>query len=248
MIPKIIHYCWFGRGKIPDSALKCIDSWEKYLPDYVLKKWSEDNFDINSNHYVKQAYENKKYAFVTDYVRLYAIYIEGGVYMDTDVEVLKSFDDFLIHSAFSGFENNNYVPTGIMASEKGSQWAKELLADYSNRTFVREDGSLDMTTNTKTITDYMLTKGLILNNRYQEIEKLVVIYPHDYFCPKDHRTGVIRLTERSVCIHHFAMSWCDPKSIRMSNIKKLLMRVIGVNAVDGIIELLRGNGFTVEQM
>lgn len=239
MIPKIIHYCWFGRGDIPASALKCIESWKKYLPDYSLKEWNEDNFDINSNLYVSQAYENKKYAFVTDFVRLYAIYTEGGVYMDTDVEVLKSLDEFLVHSAFSGFENNNYVPTGIMAAEKGSLWARELLADYNNRTFVQMDGSLDTTTNTKTITDYMLNKGLILNDRYQEIKGLVVMYPHDYFCPKDHGTGIIKLTSRSVCIHHFAKSWVDPRIRYLSDFKKSLMKILGVKNVTKVIELFR---------
>lgn len=239
MIPKIIHYCWFGRGQLPVSAVNCIESWKKFLPDYVIKKWSEDNFDINLNLYVKQAYENKKYAFVTDFVRLYAIYTEGGVYMDTDVEVLKSLDKFLVHPAFSGFENNNYVPTGIMAAEKGSLWAKELLAQYNNRTFVQEDGSLDTTTNTKTITDYMLTKGLVLNDSYQEIKDLVVMYPHDYFCPKDHGTGIIKLTSRSVCIHHFAKSWVDPKIRCLSDIKKFLMKIIGVTAVSRVIEVFR---------
>jgi len=239
MIPKQIHYCWFGRGKLPESALRCISSWKKHLPDYQLKEWNEDNFNINSNLYVKQAYENRKFAFVTDYVRLLAIYTEGGIYMDTDVEVLKSLDEFLLHPAFSGFESDKNVPTGIMAAEKGSLWAKELLSDYDQRTFLRDDGSLDMTTNTKTITDYMLSKNLILNDQYQEIKGLVAMYPHDYFCPKDHRTGIIKLTPRSVCIHHFAMSWIDPKQKRLSDIKKALMKVIGVNTVSSIIYFFR---------
>ena len=129
MIPKKIHYCWFGRNPLPESAQKCIASWRKYLPDYEIKEWNEDNFDINVNLYVKQAYESRKFAFVTDYVRLYALASEGGVYMDTDVEVLKTFDPFLHHHAFSGFENNNYVPTGMMASEKNGKWVTELLDD-----------------------------------------------------------------------------------------------------------------------
>ena len=104
-IPKVIHYCWFGRGKLPKLAKKCIKSWKKYLPDYKIIEWNEDNFDINSNQYVREAYEAKKYAFVSDYVRLYALYNYGGIYMDTDVEVIKSLDEFLIHEAFSGFES-----------------------------------------------------------------------------------------------------------------------------------------------
>ncbi len=207
MIPKIIHYCWFGRGEKPQLALDCILSWKKYLPDYELKEWNEDNFDITSNRYVKEAYYNKKYAFVTDYVRLYALFYEGGIYMDTDVEVLGNFDQFLQHHAFSGFETDGNVPTGMMAAEKGSIWAKELLDQYTGRSFVLEDGSYDLTTNTTMITKYMVGKGLKLNNRYQDFEGLCTMYPSDFFCPKDHRTGIIKCTKNTVCIHHFAGSW-----------------------------------------
>ena len=207
MIPKIIHYCWFGRGEKPELALKCIESWKKYLPDYELKEWNEDNFDITQNQYVREAYENRKFAFVTDYVRLYAIYTEGGVYMDTDVEVFGNFNKFLHHHAFSGFETDGNVPTGMMAAEKGSLWAKELLDQYADRVFVQPDGSFDMTTNTTVITNYMLEKGLVLNNKYQDIPNLCTMYPAEYFCPKDHRTGIIRCTKNTVCIHHFAGSW-----------------------------------------
>ena len=209
MIPKIIHYCWFGRGEKPALAQMCIESWKKFLPDYDLKEWNEDNFDINQNQYVKEAYENRKFAFVTDYVRLYAIYTEGGVYMDTDVEVLGSYDQFLHHHAFSGFETDGNVPTGMMAAEKGSVWAKELLDQYADRVFVKSDGSFDMTTNTTVITRYMVGKGLVQNNTYQDFPGLCTMYPSDFFCPKDHRTGVIKCSTNTVCIHHFAGSWTN---------------------------------------
>lgn len=209
MIPKKIHYCWFGRNPLPESVKKNIASWEKYLPDYELKEWNEDNFDISCNQYVKEAYESKKYAFVTDYVRLYALYHEGGVYMDTDVEVLKSYDPFLHHIAFSGFETDGNVPTGMMAAEKGSIWAKELLDQYDNRRFIKPDGSFDMTTNTTVITKYMVGKGLKLNNKYQDFPGLCTMYPSEFFCPKDHTTGKIHITDETVCIHHFAGSWVN---------------------------------------
>lgn len=229
MIPKIVHYCWFGRGQKPELAVKCIESWKKYLPDYELKEWNEDNFDITQNQYVREAYENRKFAFVTDYVRLYAIYHEGGVYMDTDVEVLGSYDKFLHHHAFSGFETNGYVPTGMMAAEKDSVWAKELLDQYDTRKFVQEDGSFDMTTNTSVITNYMLDKGLVLNNKYQDFPNLCTMYPADYFCPKDHRTGKIRCTKNTVCIHHFAGSWLQHKWYKdlRHSLKLSFVRLIG---------------------
>ena len=229
MIPKIIPYCWFGRGEKPELALKCIESWKKYLPDYELKEWNEDNFDITQNQYVREAYENRKFAFVTDYVRLYAIYTEGGVYMDTDVEVFGNFNKFLHHHAFSGFETDGNVPTGMMAAEKGSVWAKKLLDQYQNRSFVQPDGSFDMTTNTTVITNFMMGKGLILNNRYQDFPGLCTMYPSDYFCPKDHRTGKIRCTKNTVCIHHFAGSWLNHgfwNDLR-HNTKIFLVKVFG---------------------
>ncbi len=209
MIPKVIHYCWFGRGEKPGLAQRCIASWKKYLPDYEIKEWNEDNFDIGQNRYVKEAYEARKFAFVTDFVRLYALFHDGGVYMDTDVEVIGSFNPFLGHPMFSGFETDGNVPTGMMAAEKGSQWAKDLLEGYARRTFIKPDGSMDMTTNTTMITNYMLKKGLVLNNTFQEFPGLCAMYPADYFCAKDHRTGVIHRTGNTICIHHFAGSWLD---------------------------------------
>ena len=135
--------------------------------------------------------------------------MEGGIYMDTDVEVLKTLNPFLHHHAFSGFETDGNVPTGMMAGEKGSVWAKELLDMYDNRKFIMADGSFDMTTNTTVITKYMLGKGLVLNNRYQDFPGLCTMYPAEFFCPKDHRTGKIKCTHNTVCIHHFAGTWLE---------------------------------------
>lgn len=212
MIPKIIHYCWFGRSKMPEMALICIGSWNKFLPEYELKLWNEDSFDINSVPYVKEAYESRKFAFVTDYVRLYAIYKFGGVYMDTDVEVLKSLDDLLELTAFSGFESETEIPTGLMAGEQNSAWAKEMLTYYDdNRHFIKPDGSFDMTTNVKIIGDMMSANGFVLknSNKVQIYRNYMYMFPKDYFCPKG-RTGIITLTKNTYCIHHFTGSWQTP--------------------------------------
>lgn len=207
MIPKTIHYCWFGRGKMPKLAKKCIKSWKKYCPDYTIKEWNEDNFDLDMYPYVREAYDNRKFAYVTDVVRLYALYHEGGVYMDTDVEVLKPLDPFLKHVAFSGFEDEVYVPTGIMASEKGGTWAKENLDYYNGRHFLKEDGSLDTTTNVITITNYMLKHGLRQDNTFQDFPELITMYPKDYFCPLSWKGKKGEITRNTVTIHHFAGSW-----------------------------------------
>lgn len=249
MIPKIIHYCWFGRGEKPELAMKCIESWKKYLPDYELKEWNEDNFDISSNQYVREAYENRKFAFVTDYVRLYAIYTEGGVYMDTDVEVVSTFDKFLYHHAFSGFETDGNVPTGMMAAEKGSVWTKELLDQYQDRAFVQPDGSFDMTTNTTVITNYMIGKGLILNNQYQDFPGLCTMYPADYFCPKDHRTGKIKCTKNTVCIHHFAGSWLEHSFLKdlRHNLKTFLVKIIGEKPIVFLSDIITFRVFNMKK-
>ena len=208
-IPKIIHYCWFGRGQKPELAEKCIASWKEICPDYAIKEWNEDNFDLNSNLYVRQAYDSRKFAFVTDYVRLFALYHEGGIYMDTDVEVLKPLDAFLKHQAFSSFENNNKIPTGLMAAEAGNSWIKDLLDEYTDLTFLDPAGNMDLTTNVERITNLTLSKyGLNPVSSYQDLAGgMVTMYPHDYFCPKDWQTGNIILTENSHTIHHFAGSW-----------------------------------------
>lgn len=215
-IPKTIHYCWFGRGQMPEDAKKCIESWKKYCPDYTIKEWNEDNFNIASNAYVKEAYEARKFAFVTDYVRLYALYTEGGIYMDTDVEVLKPLDEFLNCHAFSSFENNNSIPTGLMASEKGGTWVKKLLDEYTDLHFLMPDGSLDTTTNVVRITNLTEKEyGLKRVSSYQDLGD-VTLYPHEYFCPKDWQTGKINLTENSFAIHHFKGSWHSKKEKKLT--------------------------------
>lgn len=210
MIPKVIHYCWFGRGEMPQLALNCIASWKKYLPEYEIIEWNEDNFDLDMYPYAREAYDNRKFAFVTDIVRMYALYTYGGVYMDTDVEILKPLDQFLHHSAFSGFESETRFPTGLMAAEKNSKWAKDNLDWYVGKHFVRENGSLDTTTNVTIIMNVMKDLNVREDNSYQDFKGYFTLYPRDYFCPCDLSSKKITLTENSVCIHHFAGSWCAP--------------------------------------
>ena len=207
MIPKTIHYCWFGRNPKPKLAQKCIKSWKKYCPDYEIIEWNEDNFDLNTAPlYVRQAYEAKKWAFVTDYVRLWAMTEFGGIYMDTDVEVVKPLDQFLHHQAFSGFENDREIPTGIMACEKGFALFVELLRFYDDKPFLNPDGTMNMTTNVKIITDLCLEHGLKQNGEYQEILGFA-LYPKAVFCPVSYSTGRLEKSRDTAAIHWFAGSW-----------------------------------------
>ena len=217
MIPKIIHYCWFGGNPLPKSAQDCIRSWKKYCPDYEIIEWNEQNFDINSNLYTKQAYENKKWAFVTDVVRLYALYHHGGIYMDTDVEVIKPLDRFLEHHAFSGFEDLTNIPTGIMAAKKGHPLFKKLVEYYDSRPFL-VDGQPDLTTNVTTITNLLLPEGFVPNNTYQEVAGFS-LYPYDYFCPRDIHTMKLVVTENTYTIHHFAGSWLPKEDLERQSYK-----------------------------
>ena len=211
MIPKIIHYCWFGGNPMPKDSLNNIESCKKYNPDYKVIIWNENNFDITANKYMKEAYDNKKYAFVTDYVRLKVLYDYGGIYMDTDVEVLKSFDSLLDHHAFSGFEGFDRIQTGTMGAEPGNRWIELLLHDYDEKEFILPDGSFDLTTNVSQITNTTKKKyPIVLNNTFQELGDFT-IYPFDYFCAKDLDDGVIKATENTITIHHFNGSWTTPK-------------------------------------
>lgn len=233
MIPRIIHYCWFGRGPMPELALKCIESWHKYMPDYEYKLWNEDNFDIKSVPYVSEAYESRKFAFVTDYVRLYALYTEGGIYMDTDVEVLKPYDDLLTLPGFTGYEGSKNLPpvTGTMASEAGNAWVKEQLDSYQDAHFVLPDGALDTTTNTTRITRIMQKGGFIPDGKKQ-VYKDMHIFPVEYFCPRQ-TTGEIFMTEKTYCDHHFMGSWDDNKK------KTLFMKLVGQKNLTRLIKLKR---------
>ena len=205
-IPKTIHYCWFGGNPLPEMAVSCIESWKKYCPDYEIVEWNESNFPMDYNDYVREAYEAKKWAFVSDVARLYALVSCGGVYMDTDVELIKPIDSILDYEAISGFESSGEIPTGLMACEKEHPLFVKLLEDYNGKHFLREDGSLDLTTNVTRITNVCLEYGLVLNNEEQTVGGFT-LKPMDWFCPKDHFTGEIHLTDNTLAIHHFGGSW-----------------------------------------
>ena len=229
MIPKIIHYCWFGGKPMPELAVKCIESWKKYLPEYELRLWNEDTFDLDMYPYAREAYDNRKFAFVTDVVRLWALEKFGGVYMDTDVEILRPLGELMEASMA------NAPVTGLMASAAHGVWVREQLAYYEGKHFVQPDGSLDMTTNTITIARIMQENGFVVNRKYGVYKDDMHVFPVDYFCPLT-STRVLKLTKNTYCIHHFAGSWNE--KTRKQLIKEWMIdHILGRKLTDKIVQL-----------
>jgi len=205
-IPKIIHYCWLGRNEYPELVRRCLASWREKLKDYEIKCWNEDNFDVNICQYTREAYYAKKYAYVSDYIRVYVLYHEGGIYLDTDVEVLKDFDELLDNRAFAGFETRRYLGTGILGSRKGNPFFRELLEYYTNKPFLLDNGGYDLTPNPVLGTDLCKRQGLILNGKKQKLANITV-YTQNFFCPYDKASGNLKITENTYCIHYYSRSW-----------------------------------------
>lgn len=235
MIPKIIHYCWFGRGEKPELAKKCIASWEKYCPDYKIIEWNEDNFDVNGCTFTKEAYKAKKWAFVTDYVRLWAIVNYGGIYMDADVEVIRPLDRFLTETAFSGFQGDSFCVTGIMAGEKGFPCYRELLDSYETRSLFNKDGGF--TPNTNIITDYFISLGFIPNGQKQTIAGYTV-FPAETFCPMDFSTRIVNKSKDTYTIHWFDASWVKSNQAILDQYwqkNHVLARFVGKRAANYLV-------------
>ncbi|MFV0468099.1 MAG: glycosyltransferase family 32 protein [Dysgonomonas sp.] len=212
-IPKIIHYCWFGPKPIPESEKHCIESWTKIMPDYEIMFWNENVFDINSVDYVKQAFGKNKFAFVSDYVRMKALYEYGGIYMDTDVEALKLLDDYLGNDTFVGFENRTMIGTAIIGTEKSSEIVRTILDYYENTDFVDNHGNIDTMTNVTLLSKILHEKGFTLDNRDQSIDD-VHIYERDVFYPKKISNDEFRVTDQTATIHRMSGSWLTDRERR----------------------------------
>lgn len=210
MIPKKIHYCWFGGAELPELAQRCIASWHEKMPDWEYVLWNEENFDISlAPAYVQEAYAAKKYAFVSDYVRLYALEQLGGVYLDVDFEVYNSFEPLLNNEAFAGYEGSKRLPImmGVLGSVAHGEWVSGALKQYDRRHFLLENGEFDLTPNTTYFTSQLVGKGLVLNGKEQEFSGLH-IYPVDYFCPMQ-TSGEYFRTENTFCEHKGLCSWSN---------------------------------------
>lgn len=217
-IPKVINYCWFGGNPLPEKVKKCIESWRKYLPDYEIKEWNENNFDVNTCAYVQEAYQAKKWAFVSDYARYWVLYNYGGLYFDTDIEIIKPLDEIIQSGPFMACEPNKptkpsrgslppKVNSGLgLGATRHMAIYKEILSYYEKEHFLKADGSFNLETVVDRVTRILKKYGYVGNGTIEHVAELN-IYPVDYFCPKNYFTDEMNITENTVAIHHFAGSW-----------------------------------------
>lgn len=244
MIPKKIHYCWFGRNPLPESALKCIASWKKFFPDYEIIEWNEDNFDVNCIPYTAQAYAARKYAFVSDYARFKILYEHGGLYFDTDVEVIKSFDDILARGPFMGFEIDanckgylGEVAPGLgLGVTPGLRLYADLLEMYASLEFTDGNGNINLTTIVKYTTRLLASKGLKPQSGIQEAAG-VIIYPKEFFNPLDDNTGRLKITSNTHSIHWYSKTWLGTSPWR-TKISRLAHRLFGVNTFSKLRKII----------
>lgn len=237
-IPKMVHYCWFGGKEKPEDVKKCIESWKQFLSDYQLMEWNEDNFDIERLQYTREAYTAGKYAFVSDVARIEALYQYGGFYMDTDVEVLKSFNPLLEAQCILGMEEKEYVATSFMAFEKGHPLVKEFLNLYEQLSFLDKKGQIIAGTNVAKLTKMLKEKGFVQENHYQKLENGIQIYPKEFFSPYDYINCHYNITENSYCVHYFAVSWMSKKEQVKKEIKKRIVKILGPEKMNEIREKL----------
>ena len=237
MIPKIIHYCWYGQNEIPEDIKYYIDTWKKYCPDYKIICWNENNTNLNENKYLKQAYDAKKYAFVTDYMRLKVLSEYGGIYMDTDIELCKSLDEYLHHRAFIGCQDEDVFSTGLIGAEANHPWIAKLFEHYNDLEFINNDGTYNLTPNTICITE--ITEDFYnwkFKNELQYLNDDICVYPVEYFCCKNWITGKIEKSSETVAIHHYKGSWLSEEDKRRSKYhlmkKNLIIKLIGKNNLE----------------
>ena len=242
MIPKTIHYCWFGRGELTPLAKKCIASWRQFFPGYEIKEWNEDNFDVNCISYTADAYKAGKFAFVSDYARFWVLYHFGGVYFDTDVEVIKPMDDVLENGPFMGFEllgERPAVNPGLgLAAMPGMSLYKAILDQFKQMSFLTENGSLNPYTMIPMVTDLLKERGLVCNGAIEQVAG-ISIYPPDWFNPFDDATGWLHKTKNTRTIHWYAKSWLPTKSGWITKTKRLLRRLIGTERLTRLGQFLK---------
>lgn len=237
MIPKIIHYCWFGEAEKSELHMKCIESWKKNLPDYEIVEWNEKNFNVNEILYVKQAYENKKYAFVSDYVRLYALYNYGGIYFDLDVEVKKNLDCFLGYQCIFSFESVNMIASAVIFASPYSPIIKDWMESYKDRKFFTGN-RFDLTTNVYKITELLNEYGFSMNGETQVINNICV-FEKTYFCPYGIGDDINSINKESYTVHWCEGSWFDKKKQRKLFLICVIKKLIGTQNYYRILKRIK---------
>lgn len=234
MIPKIIHYCWFGRKPLTPLAQKCIASWRKFFPDYEIREWNEDNFDVNIVPYSAGAYKSGKYAFVSDYARFWVLYQYGGMYFDTDVEVIRPMDDVLENGPFMGLEllgEKMAVAPGLgLAAHSEMPLYKTILDRYETLPFLLTDGSINPCMMIPMVTELLKEKGLKGDGSIEHIDG-IDIYPPEWFNPYDDALGKLQKTDNTRTIHWYAKSWLPAEPAWKVRTKRVLRRILGKNIV-----------------
>ena len=245
MIPPKIHYIWFGGKPLPESVVKYIDSWKTYCPDYEIIRWDESNFDVHCCKYVEEAYNAKKWAFVSDYARFYALYTDGGIYLDTDMEMVRSFEPLRKHKAFFGFASEG-LTLPVFGSEAHTEFIADMLNEYNKRSFIKEDGSYDTTPLDVPALNLLKRKyGLVENYQYQELKDGTAIYPKQYFYSTDANTGKITKYPELFCIHYADASWLSEEQKADMMRRRRLVKFLGENFglyVDAFIYSLKKDG------
>ena len=226
MIPKIIHYCWFGRGEKPELAKKCIASWKKFCPDFEIREWNEDNCDYLAMPFMAEAYAAKKYAFVSDVMRLIVLEQYGGVYFDTDVEVVRDISPLLNDEGFIGFENNRFVNSGqVMAAVPHQPIVQAMIDEYKKLHYMQPDSSVMPVGCPRLNSDVLERFGLVRNGR-EQIVAGIHVYPDDYFNPMDSTTGKLTKTENTYSIHWYSMSWLPKRTQMKAKLGRIVRRIM----------------------
>lgn len=238
MIPRVIHYCWFGGAPLPPSAERCIASWRRHFPGWEIRRWDESSYDVRITPYTAEAYDARKYAFVSDYARFDILHRHGGVYFDTDVEVIRPFDELLAQGAFMGMEGTLVNPGLGMGAPAGTPLLAELLDHYRGMHFIDSRGHQQQGTVVKHTTDVLLRHGYTPDGRRQSVAD-VTIYPEEYLNPFDDITGRLKVTPQTLSIHHYAKSWCDDAGPWRTRIARWSHRLIGVRMSGAIKHFLR---------
>ncbi|MBR6533779.1 MAG: glycosyl transferase [Clostridia bacterium] len=239
MIPKIIHYCWFGNNEMPEKIKFCINSWKSHLKDYEFILWNEKNFNLDIAPFVRQAYDRKKYAFVSDYVRIYALKTHGGFYLDTDIEVKKTFNDMLDNKVILGTDDQGYL-TAFMASEPNHPFFQKLLYHYNKMQFLNDDGTMNTEVNNTWLQENLTSFGYKQKNTFQNLNEGIVIYPCEYFHAKSLTSGKLLTTKNTYCIHHHTLLWVSKKTklIRFFRMK-ILVPLLGAERYAKIVNWIR---------